>query len=345
MKNLNIFAVGFLSSIIALNSAEARVLKKRVDVKRLEGRAFAVPGGQTLDFPYLVNLQFPYVLAEHGAFVQRDASGGQPSGVSVTAMTAPWSEDFQILSQYHSETEMQTLATTEQPLPACLEDLPMAAISGAMTGFDFTGGFTGKFGFDPAGSLGPITGIGATVDVKRTTLSMNLSAVDPLKGVAYTGAAGKSTETQLTIDASVDFSKFHINPRYFYQSPLAQVIRQGILKTLTALDEAMNKIEPWHSYVYKTRERGSETFVIFRGGERDVGIKAGDVFAIQSLQYDWSGTPCKSTYNGRMGRKIAEVEVISQGSDFLSEARVIPGSETDVTIRPGDKVVLVKLSK
>lgn len=335
-ERLKVLAVASFSWMLMANQScdsanKSRVLRKRVDVGAIDARSFSLPGGQPIDFKYVMNTQLPYVLAKDPNFIIRDNSAGRVSKLSVG--------DFSLLQGAVSQG-YRLLSTMAAPTaPICVQDYAMAQIDGAVLGFEFASGIGISFGYSKTISdLNSGVGVNAKVDIKTAQLDAAMSARHPLTGATLVAATASSKQTSTTINTSIDFSGFNVGPTFWFQTPLAKTTESALSQLLSQINTGMK--DPWFTFVHDVAVKGTAQLVYINGGS-EIGLKAGDEFQIYNLQHKWAGAACNSKYLGNIPVFAGSI-VLTNVGDGLSVGLLTP---TDKVVEIGAKVVFSKFAQ
>ncbi len=325
---------------------EGRVLKKNAELSRLSSAQMVLPDGKPFDFEYLVNAQIYDVISRHNKFVVPFVAGASTTSFEAASVGVA-DADFDRLSDWQNETRNRVMAANVQGTPECLKRGPQVELGGAVESFEIAGGGGLFFGFGP--NVGPITSIGGSIDVQFAQLSTSMVGYHPLSRVITGSGRARTTQTRVDIDLSINFGLFRLGPRFFFQSPLANVSRRALDITLRNLSDDMDqKAEQDGRPAWETKVRNDmDTHVIIYAGRRH-GLKVGDELAVYNMNHFWEndGTPCEVRYEGALRKSnvpaaLLRIENDAELGDDITRARVFQQGQD--AREPGAQVVMWKM--
>lgn len=359
----------------------ARVLKMSVELGSLKGRIVTLPNGQKVDFPYVANSLFYRQVINHdhfvianevptsltlastnGVFKTQKASDASSSEAAPTGMVS--GKDIQVLESYgllkrtRSEgsallngtlsakevVEGKATTTAVSALPACLYETPQAILGGEVISFEATWGVGLGVGYNNTGDLK--SSVGGSVDFSQSKLELGLRTDDPLTRQVV--AIGDGVSRQSKVSFAIDFLTSLIGVDFFYNTPITDVIRNGMndgldqivtkYKSMLSVNKDWNEV--WESRViYDPEIVNGDTHVAIASGYR-AGVQVGDKFNFSNLHYAWEGAACYTRLKYKIPlttSPIATGEIVSVGDNvavakitYLQEQRIQPGAQVKI---------------
>ena len=328
---------------------EKRSYKKIVEMGSIQAQPILLPGGQSFDFKFVANQQMYGVITASKKFAMRTAPPIVADPSQATTSNVEDSRYFNLskadmgLFQKSLDANKKSIQSVFSRESWCMVNLPQAKISGAINGFEITGGNGISIGYSPTGAS---SSFGGAMEFETQTAQLDLSmrAMPPLGSTVLAAANIDSKQTKKATKFKLSYAGLSAGMSYFYSTPLASVTENGLTMGLDALAKQMGD-DTWYSRVFADADKA----VILVGG-LDVGYKVGDQLDVYNEQYAWDGEPCNSNYLGGVGTGsssyYARVEIVSVG-DQLSEAKVlqIDPNATQGFASIGAKVRLHKLKE
>lgn len=316
-----------------------RSLKKIVELGSIRSSPIMFPGGSSFDFQFVANQQIYGVLLDSKAFtlkynpviaVPPQQATGDTNFFNLTKA------DGQMMKSFSQAAGKDNYNIEYAKTAWCMVNIPQAKISGAVNSFELIGGGGLTIGFTPNGAL-PTTGLtSAGFNVEFSQLDLSLRATRPLTSKVMAAGNVTSKQTKTRVNFGLNFGAFNIGPSAYYQTPLAQVTKNALIKSVDLLSDELKK-EEWHTRVLADHD----THMVIIGG-LDVGLEPGDQLLIYNDLHYWQGEPCNSAYIGggsKVSSAVAKVEIDWVG-DEISRARVI--EQNDDKPEVGARVVLFK---
>lgn len=316
-----------------------RALKKIVEMGTIKSSPIIFPGGTSFDFQFVANQQIYGVLTESEHFTLRYAPpiAIPPSQASVgdTNFFNLSKADGQMMKAFAQEAGKDNYAVEYSKTAWCMVNLPQARIEGSVNSFEMIGGGGITIGFTPAGQVSNgLTSAGLNLEWAQLDLSM--MALRPLTSKVMAASNVTTKQTKTKVSFGLNFGAFSIGPSAYYQTPLAQVSKNGLKLGVSDLDTKL-KSEEWYTRVMANHD----THLVVVGGT-DVGLEAGDQLLVYNEDYYWDGEPCNSRYLGggaAAGSAVAKIEIDWVG-DEISRGKVIEQNDYNAVI--GAKVKLFK---
>ncbi|UOF01174.1 hypothetical protein [Bdellovibrio reynosensis] len=317
---------------------QTRTLKKIVELGSIAASPIAFPGGSAFDFRFVANQQVYGVLLESSEFTlkynppiavppEQVRSGDnnffnltKADGVAMKAFAQAAGKDNYNLQ--YAKTAW------------CMVNLPQAKISGAVNAFELIGGGGLTLGYTPAGTHS-VSGT-AGFNAEWAQLDLSMVATRPLTDKVMAAANVTSKQTKTKVNMSINFGVWSVGPSAYYQTPLAQVTKNALVKSVSSLNEQL-KTEEWYTRVMANHD----THLIVVGGT-DVKLEVGDQLLVYNEEYYWEGEPCDSRYLGggaQASSAVAKIEIDWVG-DEISRGKVIEQNDENAVV--GAKVKLFK---
>lgn len=320
--------------------APARSLKKIVELGAIRSSPIIFPGGSGFDFQFVANQQIYGVLLESKDFALKynppiaippeQARDGDDGFYNLTKT------DGQMMKAFSHAAGKDNYNVQYAKTAWCMVNTPQAKLAGSVNSFELIGGGGLTIGFNPTGAH-PTNGLSsAGLNVEWAQLDLSLMALRPLTSKVIAASNVTSKQTKTKVNFGLNFGAFTVGPSAYYQTPLAQVTKNALVKSVGALSESLKK-EEWYTRVLANHD----THLVVIGGT-DVGLEPGDHLLIYNEDYYWEGEPCNSRYLGggaQAGSAVAKIELDWVG-DEISRGRVIEQNDNNAVI--GAKVKLFK---
>ncbi len=359
----------------------SRILKMDIELGTLKGRVVKLPNGTSIDFPYVANSLFYRQVIVHDHFVignpvptsltlanssgvfkvqkatEASAQDAAPSGLvsqkdisvleSYNMLKKTRAEGAALLSGTKSVQEVvvgKATNTAISALPACLYEMPQAKLGGEVISFEATWGVGLGIGYNAGGDLA--SNVGGSVNFKSSKLELGLRTDDPLTGQVI--AIGDGVSRQSNVNFAIDFLTSLIGVDFFYNTPITDVIRNGMTDALdqivtkykSMLSANKNWNEVWEARViYDPQIVNGDTHIALNAGYR-AGVQVGDTFSISNLHYAWEGAACYTRLKYKIPQTttpIATAEIVSLGDNvavakitYLMEQKIQPGAQVKV---------------
>jgi len=332
--------------------SEGRILRRRVQMGQITAPPIELPpafGGKKFDFAYVANMQMYDILRRTQSFSTADVDPNQawdPSGLddSLKGEFNSCEEDQEIQS-YDANTGQKLSGviskTTISQSAACLIEVPQAIIEGNILDFQLTSGGGLSIGLADIKFLSALD-----FSFEKYRLDVTLRAKHPLErgDHFFSTTIKQSYGKKMQLSAGLNFGAISLGPKYYFQSPLAKVVDEGLTEAVTELRNNWSKDDPWYAMVL----RNCDKYLYLNGGMgNDAGLKVGDILAVKNVNYYWYGEACHSELKGETSLKpIAYAKVISVGRN-ISAAEIIEHDNayehTGLPIYPGARVYLEKM--
>ncbi len=321
-------------------AAPVRSLKKIVDLGSIASSSVMFPGGSAFDFRFVANQQIYGVLMESKEFALKynppiaippqEATRGDEGFFNLTKA------DGQMMKAFAQAAGKDNYNVQYAKTAWCMVNIPQAKIAGSVNSFELIGGGGITLGFTPNGAY-PTNGLAsAGFNVEWAQLDLSMVALRPLTSKVIAAANVTSKQTKTKVNFGLNFGAFSIGPSAYYQTPLAQVTKNALVKSVTSLNDQL-KSEEWYTRVLANHD----THLIVVGGA-DVKLEPGDQLLVYNEDYYWEGEPCDSRYLGggaQASSAVAKIEIDWVG-DEISRGRVIEQNDENAVI--GAKVKLFK---
>lgn len=336
---------GLLMGSEGCEEPAARTLRRRVHMGKIEAPSIVLPQGQgTFDFEYVANAQMYDVLRRTESFSTSTIDplkSYSPDGLSDSEA----SQFNQCMDPEDAEFSASglSLKSVISERAACLIDLPQGVVSGNILDFRLTSAVGASLSLSQVAFLP-----GLSFDFKRYELSMALNVMDPMitnHNIAATSQQSYGSETG--VNAQLSFGGFNLGPKFYYNSPLRQVVEEGMIQSLTDLKRQWDASHPWYAMVLRNCDK---SIYINAGNKTDAGLMVGDVVKIQNVKYRWQDAVCSSRLLGTTvnSEPVAYAKITSVG-DTMSIATVIDDDaqnypySLEQVIKPGARVYMHKL--
>lgn len=320
---------------------QERSLKKIVEFGSMRSSSVAFPGGTSFDFQFVANQQIYGVLMEGKEFALK-----YNPPIAVPPQTITRSGDNSLFNLTNADGKMmkafsQAAGKDNYNLQYaktawCMVNVPQAKLSGSINSFELVGGGGITVGFTPAGAI-PVNGLNSLgINVEWAQLDLSVVATRPLTSNVMAASNITSKQTKTKVNFALTFGAFSVGPSAYYQTPLAQVTKNALIKSVTALSEQLKK-EEWHTRVLANHD----THLVIIGGS-DVKLEVGDQLLVYNEEYYWEGEPCDSRYLGggaKASSAVAKIEIDWVG-DEISRGRIIEQNDENAVV--GAKVKLFK---
>lgn len=320
--------------------AGERTLKKIVELGAIRSSPVLFPGGGGFDFQFVANQQIYGVLLDSKEFTLKynppiavppqEARSGDEGFFNLTKA------DGQMMKAFAQAAGKDNYNVQYAKTAWCMVNTPQAKISGSVNSFELIGGGGATLGFTPAGAF-PTSGLSsAGFNVEFAQLDLSMVATRPLTSKAIAAANVNSKQTKTKVNFGLNFGAFTLGPSAYYQTPLAQVTKNALVKSVASLSNQL-KSEDWYTRVLANHD----THLVIVGGS-DVQLEPGDQLLVYNEDYYWEGEPCDSRYLGggaQAGSAVAKIEIDWVG-DEISRGRIIEQNDENAVI--GAKVKLFK---
>lgn len=317
-----------------------RTLKKIVELGAIRSSPVIFPGGGAFDFQFVANQQIYGVLMESKEFALKynppiaippqDARPGDAGFFNLTKA------DGQMMKTFAEAAGKDNYNVQYAKTAWCMVNIPQAKLAGSVNSFELIGGGGLTLGFTPNGAY-PTNGLAsAGINVEWAQLDLSMMALRPLTSKVMAAANVTSKQTKTKVNFGLNFGAFTLGPSAYYQTPLAQVTKNALVKSVGSLNEQLKK-EEWYTRVLANHD----THLVIVGGT-DVNLEPGDQLLVYNEDYYWEGEPCDSRYLGggaQAGSAVAKIEIDWVG-DEISRGRVIEQNDNNAVI--GAKVKLFK---
>lgn len=317
---------------------QTRTLKKIVELGAIAASPIAFPGGSSFDFRFVANQQVYGVLLESSEFTLKynppiavppeQVRSGDTNFFNLTKADGVAMKAFaQAAGKDNYDVQYAKTAW-------CMVNLPQAKISGAVNAFELIGGGGLTLGYTPAGTHSVSGSAGFNAEWAQLDLSM--VATRPLTDKVMAAANVTSKQTKTKVNMSINFGVWSVGPSAYYQTPLAQVTKNALVKSVSSLNEQL-KTEEWYTRVMANHD----THLVVVGGS-DVKLEVGDQLLVYNEEYYWEGEPCDSRYLGggaQASSAVAKIEIDWVG-DEISRGKVIEQNDENAVV--GAKVKLFK---
>lgn len=317
-----------------------RALKKIVELGAIRSSPLNFPGGGGFDFQFVANQQIYGVLLESKDFTLKynppiaippqEYRSGDDGFFNLTKA------DGQMMKAFAQAVGKDDYSVQYAKTAWCMVNIPQAKLSGSVNSFELLGGGGITIGFNPSGAH-PTNGLAsAGFNVEFAQLDLSLVALRPLTSKVIAAGNVNSKQSKTKVNFGLNFGAFTVGPSAYYQTPLAQVTKNALVKSVGQLSAELKK-EDWYTRVLANHD----THLVVIGGV-DVGLEAGDQLLIYNEDYYWEGEPCNSRYLGggaQASSAVAKIELDWVG-DEISRGRVIQQSDNNAVI--GAKVKLFK---
>lgn len=315
-----------------------RSLKKIIELGSIRSSPIMFPNG-SFDFQFVANQQVYGVLLDSKDFtlkynpviaVPPQQATGDTNFFNLTKA------DGKMMKAFSQAAGKDNYNVEYAKTAWCMVNIPQFKLSGAINSFELIGGGGLTIGFTPEGAL-PTSGLSsAGFNVEFSQLDMSIRALRPLTSKVVAAGNVTSKQTKTRVSFGLNFGAFTLGPSAYYQTPLAQVTKNALAKSVDLLSAGL-KGEEWHTRVLADHD----THSVIIGGA-DVGLEPGDQLLIYNDLHYWQGEPCNSAYLGggsKASSAVAKIELDWVG-DEISRGRVIEQSDERPEI--GGRVILYK---
>lgn len=304
---------------------QGRVLRKKVEVGRVDAAAIQLPNGGRFDFAFAANSQMYDVLRKSGNFtLNYQTSSPTPADQNILSLIKS-SDDNDFSGHLSSDS-------------SCLVEMNDLKIGGAISGFEMVSGKGLKLGYSPNGAWGPVAGIGMGYDVQKAQMDLTMVAYHPITRRVMATSHQTPEQTIKSMNFSLDLAGLQIGPSYWRQTPLAQVVFDGLSSAIAQIAKDL-ETDAWYTRVLHNVD---DHVIINGGGVLDSGLKVGDQLITYREVVEWDGDPCNSEYKGSFPQTTALglLEVVSVG-DTRTLAKKMKGFNPEPNIR-GVRVYMFK---
>lgn len=316
-----------------------RELKRIIDMGKLTAPSITLPQGGTFDFQYVANQQVYSVMQTSDHFALRYGTPVVPTSSTATeAKTLNLSNNDRVMMK----AAALNAGVSEKPVMSkeaeCLVNLPNERISGSVNSFEMIGGAGVQIGFNAAGPLdvSGLTGLGFSIQWAQLALSM--FATNPLTAGVMSSANVTADQTKTSVNFTLNVGAFSVGPSAYYQTPLAKVTENGLIKAADALYTGLENSSEGEWYTRVLMDQDTHLVII---GGKDVGVKVGDQFNVYNEYAVWDGDPCNSKYYGSApSDPVATIQIDTVG-DYISFGKVTVQTDENPVI--GAKVRVLKL--
>lgn len=326
-----------------------RELKKFVELSKIQTQPLYLPGGGVFDFKTVSNQQLQGALFDVGGLMS--ITPFQSVSSSTSGNSAANGDKFFNVQKISEDGESQTLSKIDQSLfqkystnapdiqfskeASCFINMPHMKIHGSINSFELVSTTGLSLGYSPVAAM-PVGGISADMKFDRAQLDMSMVATHPMtdKVIAAVNLTADQTKTQFSL--GLDLGIFRLGPSFYNQTPLAEVTKTALRKSLQGIKDQLIAQE-WTTRVLVNHD----THISLRGGT-DVGLKVGDILKVYNEMGYWIGEPCgeNSQYIGSAGKtSVATIELEAVG-DSISIGKVT--EQTDEAAVPGAVVKVFK---
>lgn len=332
-------AAGLLMGNQSCQQPQGRQLRKVIDMGGIVSPPLQLAPGSNFDFGFVMAQQMYGVIAESTNFILRY------DPVVVTSADGAFMKlsngDAAIMAKISGKSTGSPLVWSKEA--SCMAYKPQFRVKGSVNSFEMVGGGGLSIGFNPTGAIGGgiLTGANASFNVEYAQLGMSMRAIHPILNDEMAAVNIDATQTKTRMNFSINLGMFSVGPSAYYNTPLANVTKNGLVKAFTALADQLDSKEgnEWYTRVVD----GQDTDIVIRGGSA-MNLRTGDQLAIYNEQYSWSGEPCESAYmGGGLSRAPVAVIEIDAVGDVISSGRVIQQTDENVVI--GAKVKVLKLAE
>lgn len=334
---------GILMGVEGCQQQETRNLRRRVQMGKIQAPTMMLPGGRgPFDFQFVANAQMYDILRKTGSFSTATIDPNKtydPSGLS--------NDEAASFNQCTDPLEPKGAGlhakSTISEYGACMIDLPQGVVSGAILNFQLT---------SSAGTSVSLLDIpllpSLSFDFKSYELSMALNVMDPLiVGQNIAATSKQSFANNLTVAATVNFGGFQLGPKLYYDSPLRQVVDNGMTMAVTDLKSQWDRALPWYAMVLRNCDK---SIYINAGNKTDAGLMVNDLVRIHNVRYRWAGEVCASHLMGTDMNEnpVAWARIVSVG-DTISVAKIVENDpkypySPDQLLKPGSRVYMEKMA-
>lgn len=311
---------------------KGRVLRRLVQVGKIDAQPIQLPDNQVFDLQFVVNQQYPDVLTSSKEFavINRDVTNGLiGGGPAVTP------KDAALLSKMGPPSE-KWAATKDAE---CLISLPQYKLNGVVNSYEWVAGGGISIGYTPSGSHA-VSNIGGSVHFDKAEMNLTLRAKNPIDGTNMKSADVTKNQIKTKVAFDISFGQISIGPEFYYQKGLAAVTKEALELGLAAL-KAQTDQQPWQTRAGEVQDN----FITIVGGD-DINLMEGDQVSFQNARYQWNDNKiCDPTaYVGYVPGEIIGYGTVIVGGvgDHLATVQIEQNTLKD-DIVPGALVKLVKL--
>lgn len=225
----------------------------------------------------------------------------------------------------------------------CFITRPQHYLVGKMNALEAYAGGKLQFGFSQTATpvSVPISGK-FSLDLMRMDLSF--MAYDPWTQQNVSSVNTSAFKKDYAFGFGIDMGIIHLGPEFYRTTGLAEVTLKGLTNGVTTLAKDLyDRGEEWKSHVMISRDN----YVVIVGG-KELGLKAGDQFAIYNKTNTWRGEPCGDSSILTGSVSVSDIKdpwivEIEEADTLMSKARVLNVKE-DQTIDVGAEVKIFKLA-
>jgi hypothetical protein len=311
-------------------STPARTMSRRVLVGQMSAPTITLPASlsnQTFNFGYVANQQLASILGTTKSFSTANMDPNMtftPAGLD-----ADITNNFQQCDDSSSTVSIQTItpaAISASGLDeiatqtnSCVINLPQAVISGGITDFTLKAG---------GGLSLSLAGISALPSISFAfqdyTLNLEMGAFKPLDPGhnTFVSTITSSSGYSGSLSATISFDGLTLGPSGYYNTPLSNIVQNGLTSAVTEIATNWNTQDPWYTTVLKA----CGTY-IYVNGSTDLGLEVGDILAVKNVTYIWQGAVCDSASLGDVPdvTPVDYAQIVSLG-DNIAVAQVIKGN-------------------
>ncbi|HRO66144.1 MAG TPA: hypothetical protein PL182_01115 [Pseudobdellovibrionaceae bacterium] len=319
-----------------VEAPKARELKKIVEMGRMSSPLMVIPGVTNFDFGFVANQQLYGVLMESDGFALRYLPPLSSSTIDSAVSSNLSQNDVAIFRKARLSGGSVNQAANWSKEASCMVNLPMAKVSGSVNAFEIVGGGGLTIGFTPSGAHngGGLSG-DLGVQLQYAQMDLSMMAIRSLTNGTMAAVNVTAKQTKTNINVGINLGMFRLGPSFFYQTPLASVTKNALIKAVTGLKENLAK-EEWYTRVLANHD--SHLTII---GGRNVNLEKGDQLAVYNELYYWHGEPCGSQYIGGAAQDPVAIAEVESVGDEISIVKLIKQSDENAVI--GAKVTAYKL--
>ena len=308
---------------------QGRVLRRLVEVGKIDAQPIPLPDGQVFDLQFVINQQYPDVLVatQQYAVINRDITGGLIGG-GLTPKDAGLLHKIGVVAE-------KWYATKDAE---CLISLPQYKLNGVVNSYEWVSGGGLRVGYTPTGS-NAISNVSGSVHFDKAEMDLTLRAKNPIDGTVSRVANVTKNQIKTKVAFDISFGQISIGPEFYYQKGLAKVTKEALELGLSAL-RAQTDQQPWQTRAGEVQDN----FITIVGGD-DINIKPGDQVSFQNARYQWQSADkvCDPTaYVGYVPGQVVAYGVVTDVGDHLSTVKIDNNTQQD-DIVPGALVHLVKM--
>lgn len=334
-----------LTAAEGCDQSETRNLRRRIQVGRITAPPMILPGNAgNFDFQFVANAQIYDILRRTQSFSTSTVDPSKtydPSGLSDAEATSFNQCGDSEQSEFVTKGLSAKSIISEKA--ACLIDLPQGIVTGNILNFTLKSSAGATISLTDLALLPSLN-----FDFKSYEMSMTMQVVDPMIRSHYIATTSKqSYASELSASATLNLGPFALGPRYYYNSPLRQVVDEAMVQSVNDLKTQWNKATPWHAMVLRNCDK---QIYINAGNSTDAGLLVGDIVKINNVRYRWEGPVCASRLMGStINEEVVAYARITSVGDTISVATVIDNDPTmpyslEQLIKPGSRVYMHKMA-